>query len=52
MFIIGNAGTGKTTVWKMLAQTITYMGSETFFEPINPKAVTSNELFGCLSKTK
>lgn len=52
MFMIGKAGTGKTTIWKVLAQTMSAMGYETQTEPINPKAVTSNELFGCLTKTK
>eukprot|EP00744_Colponema_vietnamica_P000937 GILI01001621.1.p1 GENE.GILI01001621.1~~GILI01001621.1.p1 ORF type:complete len:2798 (-),score=990.63 GILI01001621.1:124-7776(-) len=51
-FVIGPPGCGKTTVWQTLARAFNYSGEETLYETINPKAVTSDELFGCMSKTK
>jgi dynein heavy chain, axonemal len=51
-FIIGPPGASKTTVWKMLGEAHTYLGEETICETISPKAVTSNELYGFLTKTK
>lgn len=52
-FIIGIPGTAKTTVWRTLAKTNNYLGDTTIIEIIDPKAVTSDELFGCLNpKTK
>jgi len=50
-FIIGNPGCGKTTVWKILADA---MGKEeTIYDIVDPKAVTADELFGCMNpKTK
>jgi len=49
VFIIGPPGSGKTEVWKMLAA---IGGSTHIFETINPKAVTTNELYGTMSRTK
>ena len=49
VFVIGPPGCGKTQVWKMLAAV---SGNECCFETINPKAVTANELFGYLTKSK
>lgn len=49
VFIVGPPGCGKTEVWKMLAAVD---GTETVYETLNPKAVTSNELFGYMTKTK
>lgn len=46
VFIIGNAGTGKTMVWRTLLQTIRNSGLKAIAVDINPKAVTNNELFG------
>jgi dynein heavy chain len=52
-FIIGNPGSGKTAVWKTLAGAQTKTGEETITENADPKAVTSDELFGCMNpKTK
>lgn len=51
-FVIGPPGSGKTTVWKTLAKTFINKGEENEYDTLNPKAVTSDELFGCYSKTK
>lgn len=52
MFIIGPPGCGKTTVWKTLLQTHKNNKEDAEYDTLNPKAVTSDELFGCYSKTK
>jgi dynein heavy chain len=49
VFVIGPPGCGKSEVWKMLAAT---GGNATAYETVNPKAVTSFELYGSMSKTK
>jgi len=52
-FIIGSPGTGKTAVIKTLARAFSDNDCETICEFADPKAVTSNELFGCMNiKTK
>lgn len=48
-FILGAAGSAKTEVWKALARaqsTLKLGGGRTLFAAVNPKAVTSNELYG------
>jgi len=52
VFVIGPTGCGKTAVWQTLAKTWTYIGQDSIVDTVNPKAVTSNELFGMLTKTK
>lgn len=52
VFIIGPTGSGKSAVWKTLAAANKDRGMETEFDCLDPKAVTSDELFGTLSKTK
>ena len=53
MFIIGGPGTGKTQIWRTMSDAYTLVGQEAVYEVIDPKAVTSNELFGCMNpKTK
>jgi dynein heavy chain len=49
VFIIGQTGCGKSEVWKIL-QSID--GNLSAYETINPKAVTSNELYGYMTKAK
>ncbi|GBG87683.1 hypothetical protein CBR_g45837 [Chara braunii] len=51
VFILGSAGCGKSTVWKVLAKAQGLHGEKTVYRPINPKAVTRNELYGCLHPT-
>ena len=52
MFVIGPPGCGKTTVWKTAARTLSNMGEECVYESLNPKGVTSDELYGCWTKSK
>jgi dynein heavy chain len=53
MFIIGNPGCAKSTIWKVLAKTLTADGHTTITDIVDPKAVTADELYGCMNpKTK
>eukprot|EP00931_Biecheleriopsis_adriatica_P107676 TRINITY_DN819_c0_g1_i4.p1 TRINITY_DN819_c0_g1~~TRINITY_DN819_c0_g1_i4.p1 ORF type:complete len:2563 (-),score=618.44 TRINITY_DN819_c0_g1_i4:48-7736(-) len=52
MFIIGPSGCGKTEVWKTLMDALRARGEDGAWEQANPKAVTSDELYGTMSKTK
>jgi dynein heavy chain, axonemal len=49
VFIIGNAGTGKTMVWKSLLKANQNMKKKPIAVDLNPKAVTNNELFGIIN---
>ncbi|KAI9209879.1 dynein heavy chain and region D6 of dynein motor-domain-containing protein, partial [Polychytrium aggregatum] len=49
VFIIGNGGTGKSQIWKMLAKTYIAMGRKCVFADLNPKAVSTDDLFGCIN---
>ena len=51
-FIIGPPGSGKTAVWKTLMDALRAMGQEGLYETLNPKAITSDELYGIMTKTK
>jgi dynein heavy chain len=48
VFLLGPAGCGKTAIWKTLLRAQNNFGEKTIFKPINPKAVTRNELYGFL----
>ena len=50
VFIIGNAGTGKTCVWKSLVRATKNMGHKPMVVDLNPKAVTNDELFGVINQ--
>jgi dynein heavy chain len=52
MFIIGPTGCGKTEVWKTLMESLKASGKDGMWEQANPKGVTSDELYGTMSKTK
>ena len=52
VFIIGPPGCGKSSVWKTLARSFTKRGMTTELDCLDPKAVSSDELFGVLTKTK
>ena len=49
VFVLGTAGAAKSELWKTLAAAQSFMkigGGNTLYNPLNPKAVTSNELYG------
>ncbi|XP_063285477.1 dynein axonemal heavy chain 11-like [Pelobates fuscus] len=48
VFVVGNAGTGKSTILKTLHKTYFNMRLKPMWNDINPKAVTTDELFGFL----
>lgn len=53
IFIIGTTGNAKTKVWKILARAEKRLGRDCIYEIIDPKAVSSDELFGFMNpKTK
>lgn len=49
VFIIGNAGTGKSQVWKTLYRTYYNQKRKPFYNDLEPKAVTNDELFGIIN---
>ncbi|XP_063612420.1 dynein beta chain, ciliary-like, partial [Penaeus indicus] len=49
VFIIGQAGTGKTQVWRTLFRTTQNMKKKPVCYDLNPKAVTTDELFGYIN---
>lgn len=53
MFLIGSPGTAKSSIWKNLCRALTSMDWLTVWDIVDPKAVTSDELYGCMNaKTK
>uniref|UniRef100_A0A670JQ67 Dynein axonemal heavy chain 11 n=1 Tax=Podarcis muralis TaxID=64176 RepID=A0A670JQ67_PODMU len=46
VFVVGNAGTGKSKVLKTLNRTYRNMKRKPVWNDLNPKAVTTDELFG------
>jgi dynein heavy chain len=48
VFLLGPAGCGKTAIWRTLMKAQNNAGEKTVYKPINPKAVTRNELYGYL----
>ncbi|XP_053327234.1 dynein axonemal heavy chain 11-like [Spea bombifrons] len=48
VFVVGNAGSGKSTILKTLHKTYFNMKLKPTWNDINPKAVTTDELFGYL----
>ncbi|XP_072167681.1 dynein beta chain, ciliary [Diadema setosum] len=49
VFVIGNAGTGKSQVLKVLNKTYSNMKRKPVLHDLNPKAVTNDELFGIIN---
>jgi dynein heavy chain len=49
VFIIGNSGTGKSQIWKTLAKTYQNMGRKCTTYDLNPKAVSTDDLYGCIN---
>ena len=48
-FLVGNAGTGKTQVWKTLFRTYQNLKKKPVYTDLNPKAVTNDELYGIIN---
>lgn len=48
VFLLGPAGCGKSAIWRSLMKAQNNSGEKTVYRPINPKAVTRNELYGFL----
>lgn len=49
VFVIGNAGTGKSQVMRSLHRTYQNMKRRPVWADLNPKAVTNDELFGIIN---
>ncbi|XP_062448100.1 dynein axonemal heavy chain 9 [Rhea pennata] len=49
VFVVGNAGTGKSQVLKSLNRTYQIMKRRPVWTDLNPKAVTNDELFGIIN---
>ena len=54
VMLIGPAGCGKTTIWKTLCATHNLNKPKPIavYDIVNPKAVTSDELYGCMTLSK
>ncbi len=48
VFITGPTASGKTTCWKSLAAAKAVLGMPTIVRVFNPKAVSVEELYGCM----
>ena len=46
VFVMGPAGAGKSSTWKMLAKAQDKVGKKTTAVDINPKSISTNELYG------
>jgi dynein heavy chain len=51
VFIMGNPGSGKTTTWKMLAKANTKAGNKTTTQDLDPKTVSTKDLYGYTNMT-
>uniref|UniRef100_A0A8C8VJF2 Dynein axonemal heavy chain 11 n=1 Tax=Pelusios castaneus TaxID=367368 RepID=A0A8C8VJF2_9SAUR len=51
VFVVGNAGTGKSKVLRALNRTYVNMKQKIVWSDLNPKAVTTDELFGFIHHT-
>ncbi len=49
VFIIGNAGTGKSQIWRTLFSIYQNQKKKSILVDLNPKAVTNDELFGIIN---
>lgn len=49
VFIIGLAGTGKSEVWRTLYRAYQNLKYKPMYNDLNPKAVTTDELFGIIN---
>lgn len=51
VFIIGPPGSGKTQVWKTLSRAKALLGKKCLTADLDPKAVSTDELYGCIHPT-
>ncbi|KAH8382612.1 hypothetical protein KR009_004377 [Drosophila setifemur] len=51
VFIVGNAGTGKTKIWQTLRETYRIQKLKPICHVLNPKALSNDELFGIVNPT-
>ncbi|KAH8326498.1 hypothetical protein KR067_009278 [Drosophila pandora] len=51
VFIVGNAGTGKTKIWQTLQETYRIQKLKPVCHVLNPKALSNDELFGIVNST-
>ena len=51
VFIVGNAGTGKSQIWKGLSRTFYNQKKKPVNIDLNPKAVSNDDLFGIINPT-
>ncbi|EDX15768.1 GD15126 [Drosophila simulans] len=51
VFIVGNAGTGKTKIWQTLRETYRIQKLKPVCHVLNPKALSNDELFGIVNPT-
>lgn len=49
VFNLGNAGVGKSKVWRTLHRTYKNIGKKPIAVDLDPKAVTNDELFGIIN---
>lgn len=49
VFIVGEAGTGKSQIWKTLYATYVQQERKPLVYDLNPKCVSANELFGFIN---
>ncbi|MCQ2816062.1 MAG: AAA family ATPase, partial [archaeon] len=46
VFVMGNAGSGKTSCWRTLAKAFDLYGKPTFIKDLNPKSILADDLYG------
>ncbi|EDV95038.1 GH23822 [Drosophila grimshawi] len=51
VFIVGDAGTGKTKIWQTLRETYRIQKMKPVCHVLNPKALSNDELFGIVNPT-
>ncbi|CAD7085079.1 unnamed protein product [Hermetia illucens] len=51
LFIVGSAGSGKTRIWQTLFTAYKLQQLKPHYDVLNPKAVSNDELFGCVNAT-
>lgn len=49
VFLVGSAGTGKTTIWRTLFKTMENEGKRPMYNDLNPKGVSNDELYGIIN---